>query len=156
MPTQKNFFRTYAAQSRPISCQDHCSYLPNLANLAQDIDSLAHKIRGVPSSLLHRSRRPSARCQETAGVNARKPGRSCRTVHGDGEELGAIGRRTGDRRQLHRIRKRYLARNAGVFGGLATILEDAYAQIGIHCIDTLSYMEWTLKSEFSQEEDRSQ
>ena len=53
MPTQKNFFRTYAAQSRPISCQDHCSYLPNLANLAQDIDSLAHKIRGVPSSLLH-------------------------------------------------------------------------------------------------------
>ena len=27
-------------------------YLPNIANLAQDIDGLAHKIRGVPSALL--------------------------------------------------------------------------------------------------------
>jgi hypothetical protein len=40
----------------------------------------------------------------------------------------------------------------GYLEGLAAILEHAYAQIGIHCIDTLSYMEWTLKPEFSQGE----
>ena len=92
-------------------------YLPNIANLAQDIDGLAHKIRGVPTALLnhaldglaHDIKKLQASTRESLDALA-EPSKVT------AKNLESLGRGTGDRRQLHRTTKRQLARNAGIFG----------------------------------------
>ena len=132
-------------------------YLPNLANLAQDIDSLAHKFRGVPSEFLRRAfygleqdiENLLAATRESLDALAEPSTVTAKNLKRLAEELETAGNFTGLQNDSLPETLRYLE-------GLAAILEHAYAQIGIHCIDTLSYMEWTLKPEFSQEEKRNQ
>ena len=128
-------------------------YLPNIANLAQDIDGLAHKIRGVPSALLrhaldglaHDIKKLQASTRESLDALAEPSTVTARELGVLVEELETGGNFTG-------LQNDSLPETLRHLEGLAAILEHAYAQIGIHCIDTLSYMEWTLKPEFSQEE----
>src|ERR1019366_3103730 len=84
-------------------------YLPNIANLAQDIDGLAHKIRGVPTALLnhaldglaHDIKKLQASTRESLDALA-EPSKVT------AKNLESLGRGTGDRRQLHRTTKRQL------------------------------------------------
>ena len=132
-------------------------YLPNIANLAQDIDGLAHRIRGVPSEFLRRAfhgleqdiENLLAATRESLDAFAEPSTVTAKELEVLAEKLETAGNCTGPQNGSVPEMRGYLE-------GLATTLEHAYAQIGIHCVDTLSYMEWTLKPEFSQEEERSQ
>jgi hypothetical protein len=119
-------------------------YLPNIANLAQDIDGLAHKIRGVPTALLnhaldglaHDIKKLQASTRESLDALAEPSKVTAKNLERLAEELETAGNCTVPQNGSLPEMLEYLER-------LATILEHAYAQIGIHCIDTLSYMEWT-------------
>jgi hypothetical protein len=132
-------------------------YLPNIANLAQDIDGLAHRIRGVPTALLnhaldglaHDIKKLQASTRESLDALAEPSTVTAKNLKRLAEELETAGSFTG-------LQNGSVPEMLGYLEGLATTLEHAYAQICIHCINTLSYMEWTLKPEFSQEEKRSQ
>src|ERR1039458_6625126 len=112
-------------------------YLPNIANLAQDIDGLVHKIRGVPSALLrqafeglvHDVKNLLAATRESLDAFAEPSTVTAKELEVLAEELETASNCTGLQNDSLPELLRYLE-------GLATILEHAYVQIGVHCIDT--------------------
>ena len=130
--------RRSVRKSRPIQLPEPLQYLPNIANLAQDIDGLARKIRGVPTEFLRRA------------------------FYGLEQDIENLLAATRESLDAFAEPSTVTAKELGV---LAEKLEIAGSCTGpqsgsvpelLGYFDTLSYMEWTLRPKFSQEEERSQ
>ena len=127
-------------------------YLPKMANLARDIESLAHKVNGVPGALsCHIFDRLA---QDIEGLSAATR-----------ENLEAYGEpSTVIYKELENLMEALeAASNAGLHTDSLPImrqfleelekhLQQVYAQIGVYFIDTLSLMEWNLKPEYQHDD----
>jgi hypothetical protein len=127
-------------------------YLPKMANLARNIDSLANKVHSVPGALLHYAFERLAPDAEALLVETRdnlgRYDEPSTIIHKELEEL----------REALETACNNTAPQTDSLSDMLRFLEDlekhlhgVCAQIGTHCVDVLSHMEWTLNPGFQHE-----